>query len=135
VITLNRPQRRNGLTAKTGRELAAALDRLGVDAGVRAGVLTGAGGAFCSGMDLEDFGRGESATIPGRGLGGLTESPPAKPLIAAVEGPAVAGGLGLALACDLVVASHAATFGLPEVSRGLGPDLLHGVRNVLRQVS
>jgi enoyl-CoA hydratase len=70
-------------------------------------------------MDLKAFARGESPSIPGRGFGGLTESPPAKPLIAAVEGWALAGGCELALSADLVVAAHSARFGLPEVKRGL----------------
>ena len=86
---------------------------------MRGGVLTGAGGTFCSGMDLKGFLRGESPMIEGRGFGGVVQAPPKKPLIAAVEGYALAGGLELMIACDLVVASAGAQFGIPEVKRGL----------------
>jgi enoyl-CoA hydratase len=86
---------------------------------IRCGILTGAGGTFCAGMDLKGFLAGERPTVPGRGFGGLTQAPPRKPLIAAVEGYALAGGFELVLACDLVVAARGAKFGLPEVRRGL----------------
>jgi enoyl-CoA hydratase len=82
-------------------------------------VLTGAGGTFCAGMDLKAFARGERPRIEGRGFAGLTEAPPAKPLIAAVEGWALAGGCELALTADLIVAARDARFGIPEVKRGL----------------
>ncbi len=82
-------------------------------------VLTGAGGTFCAGMDLKAFLAGDAPVAAGRGFGGIAERPPAKPVIAAVEGYALAGGFELALACDLIVASEAASFGLPEVRRGL----------------
>ncbi|HYH30952.1 MAG TPA: crotonase/enoyl-CoA hydratase family protein, partial [Pseudonocardia sp.] len=81
--------------------------------------LTGAAGTFCAGMDLKAFVRGETPVVEGRGFAGLVERPPAKPLIAAVEGYALAGGFELVLACDLVVAAEGATFGIPEVRRGL----------------
>lgn len=120
VITLNRPQVRNALDAATAFAVAAALDRLDADAEIAVGILTGAGGTFSSGMDLKAFSRtGERPEVPGRGLAGLTEAPPSTPLIAAVEGHAVAGGCELVLACDLVVAAQDAVFGLPEVRRGL----------------
>jgi enoyl-CoA hydratase len=83
------------------------------------GIITGAGGTFCAGMDLKAFVRGERPSIPGRGFGGITERPPGKPLIAAVEGWALAGGCELALAADMIVAARGARFGLPEVKRGL----------------
>jgi len=83
------------------------------------GVLTGVGGTFCAGMDLKTFIAGDSPEIPGRGFGGMTQDPPRKPVIAAVEGWALAGGFELVLACDLVVAAENARFGLPEVKRGL----------------
>jgi len=83
------------------------------------GILTGAGGVFCAGRDLKSLADGESAGVPGRGFGGLAERPPAKPLVAAVEGFALGGGMELALASDLVIAGEGATFGLPEVTRGL----------------
>jgi enoyl-CoA hydratase len=82
-------------------------------------VLTGAGGTFSAGMDLKGFLTGDSPLAEGRGFGGIVERPPAKPIIAAVEGYALAGGFELALACDLIVASSESKFGLPEVKRGL----------------
>ena len=99
--------------------VAAALDRLDGDDGLRVGVLTGAGGTFCAGMDLKAFVAGERPFVGGRGFAGIVRRPPAKPLIAAVEGWAVAGGFEIALACDLIVAARDARFGIPEVKRGL----------------
>jgi enoyl-CoA hydratase len=119
VITINRPDQRNAMTRSVGEGIALALDELDARPDLTVAVLTGAGGTFCAGMDLKRFLAGEVATIPGRGFGGFTESPPAKPLIAAVEGYALAGGFELVLACDLVVAGKSAQFGLPEVKRGL----------------
>jgi enoyl-CoA hydratase len=119
VIIINRPQARNALNAEVARGVAAALDALDARDDLNVGVLTGAGGTFCAGMDLKAFLTGESPSIPGRGLAGLTQAAPAKPLIAAVEGYALAGGCELALACDLVVAADNARFGIPEVKRGL----------------
>jgi enoyl-CoA hydratase len=119
VVMINRPQVRNAMNQSTAQAIAAAMDDLDADPILRIGVLTGAGGTFCSGMDLKAFLRGERPEIDGRGFGGITERPPVKPLIAAVEGYALAGGCELVLACDLVVASDSASFGLPEVTRGL----------------
>jgi enoyl-CoA hydratase len=119
VITLNRPGQRNAMTQAASGAIAEALDYFDGNPDVAVGIITGSGGNFCSGMDLKRFLAGEVASIPGRGFGGLTESPPAKPLIAAVEGYALAGGFELALACDLIVAGTGARFGLPEVRRGL----------------
>ncbi|MDP9435426.1 MAG: crotonase/enoyl-CoA hydratase family protein [Actinomycetota bacterium] len=120
VVTLDRPQVRNAIDAAAAFALAAALDRLDGDPTLVAGVLTGAGGTFSAGMDLKAFLRtGERPEVPGRGLAGLTEAPPRTPLIAAVEGHALAGGCELVLACDLVVAAEDAVLGLPEVKRGL----------------
>jgi enoyl-CoA hydratase len=119
LITINRPARRNAMTRAAGERIAAALDLLDDDPELRVGVLTGAGGTFCAGMDLHRFAAGELASVPGRGFAGLTERPPSKPLIAAVEGYALAGGFEAVLACDLVVAARGARFGLPEVRRGL----------------
>jgi enoyl-CoA hydratase len=119
VITINRPQARNAVNAAVARGVAAALDDLDASPGLRAGVITGAGGTFCAGMDLKGFLAGENPSEGGRGFGGIAVRPPAKPVIAAVEGFALAGGFEIALACDLIVASEAATFGLPEVTRGL----------------
>jgi enoyl-CoA hydratase len=119
VITINRPEVRNALDGAAARALAAAADELDADSDLRAGVLTGAGGAFCTGMDLKAFLRGDVPSIEGRGLGGITITPPRKPLIAAVEGYALAGGFELMLACDLVVAGQSSKFGVPEVKRAL----------------
>ncbi len=119
VLTISRPEVRNALDDEVSRLLADALDRLDSDPELRVGVLTGAGGVFSSGMDLKAFGEGRLPVVPGRGLAGFTEAPPRKPLIAAVEGYALAGGFEVVLACDLVVASREARFGLPEVQRGL----------------
>lgn len=119
VIAINRPAQRNAVTREVSLAVAAALDRLDADDSLRVGILTGQGGNFCAGMDLKAFLAGERPEIAGRGFGGLTERGPEKPLIAAVEGFALAGGFELALACDLIVAAENATFGLPEVTRGL----------------
>ena len=119
IITINRPAARNAIDAAVTGGVAAAMDELDGRREVLIGILTGAGGTFCAGMDLKAFLRGEDVSLPGRGLAGLTEAPPKKPLIAAVEGHALAGGCELALACDLVVAASDARFGIPEVKRGL----------------
>jgi len=94
------------------------VDELDADDDLRAGVLTRRGGTFSAGMDLKAFLAGESPAIAGRGLCGITQAPPRKPLIAAVEGWALAGASRLVLACDLVVASRTARFGVPPRSSG-----------------
>ncbi len=119
VITVNRPKARNAINGAVAQGIADALDDLEARGDVAAYVLTGAGGTFCSGMDLKAFLNGEVPAVEGRGFGGIVEAPPAKPLIAAVEGYALAGGFELALSCDIVVASREAKFGLPEPKRGL----------------
>jgi enoyl-CoA hydratase len=119
VITINRPEARNAVNGAVAAGVAAALDHLDGADDLRVGVLTGAGGTFCSGMDLKAFLSGELPLLEGRGLAGLTEAPPRKPLVAAVEGHALAGGFEVVLACDLVVASEQAKLGVPEVRRGL----------------
>ena len=127
VVTINRPDQRNAVNAAVAHGIAAALDELDADAGLSAGVLTGAGKGFCAGMDLKAFGAS--------GSGGPTPSDPRasamqqalfagefpKPVVAAVNGAAVGGGLELVLGSDLVVAADHARFGLPEVKRGLYP--------------
>jgi enoyl-CoA hydratase len=118
VITINRPQAKNAVNAAVSHSLADAMDRLDDDPGLSVGVLTGAGGSFCAGMDLKAFARGENVVVEGRGMG-FTERPPVKPLIAAVEGYALAGGTELALATDLIVAATNSAFGIPETKRGL----------------
>ncbi|MEE6174980.1 crotonase/enoyl-CoA hydratase family protein [Mycobacterium sp. 050134] len=118
IITINRPHAKNAIDAAVSHGLAAATDRLDDDPALSVGIVTGAGGSFCSGMDLKAFARGENVAVEGRGLG-FTERPPVKPLIAAVEGYALAGGTEVALATDLIVAAENAAFGIPEVKRGL----------------
>ncbi len=98
--------------------IARALDLLDSTSELRVGVLHGAGTAFCAGMDLKAFAAGEQIRDTARGFGGIVERPPAKPLIAAVEGWALGGGFEIVLACDMVTAGKGARFGLPEVRRG-----------------
>ncbi|MEL7730339.1 crotonase/enoyl-CoA hydratase family protein [Citromicrobium bathyomarinum] len=119
IITINRPDAKNAMNKAAAEGIAAALDRLDAEDDLRVAILTGAGGTFCSGMDLKGFLRGETPFVEGRGFGGLTQQSPAKPIIAAVEGYALAGGLELMISCDLVVANANAKFGIPEVKRGL----------------
>ncbi len=138
LITINRPAARNAIDAAVTKGVAAALDDLDGRGELSIGILTGAGGTFCAGMDLKAFLRGENVVLPGRGLAGLTEAPPEKPLIAAVEGYALAGGCELVLACDLVVAAENAKFGIPEVKRGLvaaGGGLIRLPRRIPPQVA
>jgi enoyl-CoA hydratase/carnithine racemase len=119
VLTINRPAARNAVNGAVAAGIAGAIGELDDRADVRVLILTGAGGTFSAGMDLKGFLAGDNPLDGGRGFGGITERPPAKPVIAAVEGYALAGGFELALACDLIVASEDARFGLPEVTRGL----------------
>ena len=133
VLTLDRPDRRNAIDMAMARGIAAALDELDGDAELGVGVIVGAGGGFCSGMDLEEFAAGRIPAAGGRGLAGIVERPPDKPLIAAVEGHAVAGGFEIALACDLIVAARGSRLGIPEARRGLvaaGGGLLRLPRRV-----
>jgi enoyl-CoA hydratase len=119
IVTLNRPEAKNAANKALSEQVAAAMDTLDSDTSLRVGIITGAGGTFCSGMDLKGFLMGEVPFVAGRGFAGLTEAPPKKPLIAAVNGYALAGGFEIALACDLIVANKDAKFGIPEVKRGL----------------
>jgi enoyl-CoA hydratase len=119
VITINRPHARNALNRAVAEGIRDAVDELDASPELRVGVLTGAGSVFSAGMDLKAFLAGEVPDFPGRGLCGITETPPRKPMIAAVEGWALAGGFELMLACDLVVAARTARFGVPEVKRSL----------------
>ncbi len=119
VITINRPEQRNAVNAAVAAGIASALDTLDGDGELSLGVITGAGGGFCAGMDLKAFVAGESPYAGDRGFAGITQRAAAKPLIAAVEGFAVAGGLEVALACDLIVAARGAKLGIPEVKRSL----------------
>lgn len=122
VLTINRPEARNAINGAVTAALSAALDDLEGDDGAWVVVLTGAGDkAFSAGMDLKAFAAGEGASIMGTsgGFGGIARRAFAKPVIAAVNGSALAGGLEIMLSCDLVVAADHATFGIPEATRGL----------------
>lgn len=119
IITINRPNQRNAVNRAVSYGVCAAVDELDARDDLQVGILTGAGGNFCAGMDLKAFLRGEVTRVEGRGILGIALTPPRKPLIAAVEGYALAGGFEAVLACDLLVAARNATFGLPEAKRGL----------------
>jgi enoyl-CoA hydratase len=119
LITLNRPQVRNAVNAAVAEGVAHALEELDGDKQLTVGILTGAGGFFCAGMDLGAFVRGESPWFGDRGFAGIAQRPARKPLIAAIEGFAVAGGMEVALACDLIVAARGAKLGIPEAKRSL----------------
>ena len=122
LLTLNRPAALNAVNAALADELGGLLEQAVADDGVRAIVVTGAGRAFCAGADLKEIAAGRSiapTAHPEWGFAGLAQHWVSKPLIAAVNGYAMGGGTEIALACDLVVASEQAAFGLPEVKRGL----------------
>jgi enoyl-CoA hydratase len=119
LITLNRPQARNAVNLALAVGVAAALEELDADGDVAVGIITGAGAGFCAGMDLKAFVTGERPWVGDRGFAGIVQRASRKPLIAAIEGFAVAGGLEVALACDLIVAARDAKLGIPEVKRSL----------------
>ena len=119
LIRINRPHRRNAFDGKTARMLEATIDAFDADDGLRCAVLTGSDVVFSAGQDLIAAAHGDMAVTERRGAFGIMAEPPSKPIIAAVEGHALAGGLELCLACDLIVSSRTATMGLPEVLRSL----------------
>ncbi|MET1131954.1 MAG: crotonase/enoyl-CoA hydratase family protein [Aeromicrobium sp.] len=119
LITLNRPDARNAVNGQVAREMAAVLDELDADPTLVVGIIRGEGRGFSAGMDLKAFLEGDFPAFEDRGFGGFAQRGPKTPLIAAIEGFAVAGGLELALACDLIVAASDAKLGLPEVKRSL----------------
>jgi enoyl-CoA hydratase len=119
LITLNRPEVRNAVNAALAAGVAGALEELDGDDTLSVGILTGAGGFFCAGMDLGAFIEGESPWFGDRGFAGIAQRASRKPLIAAIEGFAVAGGMEIALACDLIVAAEGAKLGIPEAKRSL----------------
>jgi enoyl-CoA hydratase len=138
LITINRPEQRNAVNGAVARGIAAAMDALDADTELSVGVLTGAGKGFCAGMDLKGFVSGDRPHVEGRGFAGITQRAADKPLIAAIEGFAVAGGLEVALACDLIVAARGAKLGIPEVKRSLvaaGGALLRLPRALPRTVA
>lgn len=119
LITLNRPEARNAIDLSVAEGIAAALEELDGEESLSVGVLTGAGKGFCAGMDLKAFVSGQRPWVGDRGFAGIVRRSSVKPLIAAIEGFAVAGGLEVALACDLIVAAKGAKLGVPEVKRSL----------------
>ncbi len=138
IITINRPQARNAINRAVSYGVCEAIDEMERRTDLRAAILTGAGGNFCTGMDLKAFAAGEVTRVEGRGILGIVNTPPKKPLIAAVEGYALAGGFEAVLACDLLVASRTAVFGLPEAKRGLmaaAGGLLRLPRNIPQRIA
>jgi len=115
LITLNRPEAKNSVNSALGEALVAAMEELDGDDGLTAGVLTGADGGFSAGMDLKAFAK----EGPPKGFNTFLQNGSRKPLIAAVEGFALAGGLEIALSCDLIVAAKGVKLGIPEVNKGL----------------
>jgi enoyl-CoA hydratase/carnithine racemase len=125
VLTLNRPEKRNALSIEMRFELASLFEELGADPDVGCLLLTGAGSAFCAGMDVTQFGgdlenRRRIVDSSIGSFGGLGRFP--KPAVAAVNGPAIAGGFALALLCDVRIASTDARFGFGELPRGIPPS-------------
>ena len=138
VITINRPDQRNAVNGAVAEGIARAVDELDGSDELVLGVITGAGKGFCAGMDLKAFVTGERPWFEDRGFAGITQRSAVKPLIAAIEGFAVAGGLEVALACDLIVAANGARLGIPEVKRSLvaaGGGLLRLPRVLPRNVA
>lgn len=138
IITLNRPEQRNAVNLEMAAGVAHALDELDASPDLRVGILTGAGKGFCAGMDLKAFSTGQRPHIDGRGFAGITRRSAAKPLIAAIEGFAVGGGLEIALACDILIAASDARLGIPEVRRSLvasGGALLRLPQSVPRNIA
>jgi len=122
ILTINRPEARNAINGAVSRAMSAVMDELAADQDCWVVVITGSGDkAFSAGMDLKAFSSGEGGDIIGAsgGFGGLTQREFPKPIIAAVNGSALAGGFEIMLSCDLVVAAEHATFGIPEAKRGL----------------
>ena len=119
IVTINRPEVKNAVNRAVSYGVCEAIDEMDRNPALRVGILTGAGGHFCAGMDLKAFLRGEVTRVEGRGILGIARTPPLKPLIAAVEGYCLAGGFESMLCCDLAVVARNAQFGLPEAKRGL----------------
>jgi enoyl-CoA hydratase len=121
VLTINRPEARNAVNGDVASGMEAAIDRMEEDPEIWVGIVTGAGPVFCAGADLKAIASGQAGGLGTKrgGFGGITQRERTKPIIAAVDGPALAGGTEIVLSCDLVVASTAARFGIPEVKRSL----------------
>ncbi len=121
IITINRPEARNAVDDEVAQGIESALDRLEADDDLWLGILTGVPPVFSAGADLKMVGAGRAMALQTKrgGFGGIVRRARTKPLIAAVDGPALAGGTEMVLACDLVVASTSASIGIPEVKRSL----------------
>lgn len=121
ILTLNRPEARNAINGEVAAAMEANIDRLEADDEVWLGIVAGTGPVFCAGADLKAIASGAAGALRTArgGFAGITTRERTKPLIAAVDGPALAGGTEIVLSCDLVVASTNATFGIPEVKRSL----------------
>lgn len=121
VVKINRPEARNAVNAEVAQGIEDAIDKIEADDSIWVGILTGEPPVFCAGADLKEINAGRAASLATQrgGFGGITQRERTKPIIAAVDGPALAGGTEIALACDLIVASTTATFGIPEVKRSL----------------
>jgi enoyl-CoA hydratase len=121
VVKINRPEARNAVNAAVANGMEEAIDQIEADDSIWVGIITGEPPVFCAGADLKEINAGNAgglATARG-GFGGIVQRERTKPIIAAVDGPALAGGTEIVLSCDLVVASTTATFGIPEVKRSL----------------
>lgn len=121
VLKINRPDKKNAVNGDVARGMEEAIDKLEADPEVWLGVLTGEGNVFCAGADLKAINEGKAAELATErgGFAGIASRARTKPIIAAVDGPALAGGTEIVLSCDLVVASTSATFGIPEAKRSL----------------
>ena len=121
VVTINRPEARNAVNGAVAQGIEEAIDRIEADDGIWVGIVTGEPPAFCAGADLKEINAGNAANLQTKrgGFGGIVQRERTKPIIAAVDGPALAGGTEIVVSCDLVVASTTATFGIPEVKRSL----------------
>jgi enoyl-CoA hydratase len=121
VVKINRPEARNAVNQAVAEGIEQAIDAIEADDGIWVGILTGEPPVFCAGADLKEINAGNAASLQTQrgGFGGITQRERTKPIIAAVDGPALAGGTEIVLSCDLVVASTTATFGIPEVKRSL----------------
>lgn len=121
LLRINRPEARNAVNGDVARGMEEAIDRLEADDDVWVGIVTGEGPVFSAGADLKAIAAGQAAELATAkgGFAGMVRRDRTKPIIAAVDGPALAGGCEIALSCDLIVASTQAAFGLPEVKRSL----------------
>jgi enoyl-CoA hydratase len=121
VVKINRPEARNAVNGAVAQGIEEAIDKIEADDGIWVGILTGEPPVFCAGADLKEINAGNAANLQTKrgGFGGIVQRERTKPIIAAVDGPALAGGTEIVVSCDLVVASTTATFGIPEVKRSL----------------